>query len=124
MLTFLASALVSLSLMFGAPAPTVPADRPLEAAQEAAQGTCMEDMECWDADTMGNGEQSNISPSELDAWKSVGSRNIVPASPNQALEYVETLDYMPTSFPAGYFAVGSNTSPQVHVMKWVTLHFA
>lgn len=125
MLTFLASALVSLSLMFGAPSPTVSADRPVEAAQQAAQQVCMEDMDCWDADTMGNGEANTITANEHDAWQAVAAYELVPASLNQTLTYIETLDYLPTSFPVGYFALASQTQPQIfHILKWDTLYYA
>jgi hypothetical protein len=84
---------------------------------------CEEDMECWDSSTMGN-KQAGMD-NEQDAWHAVDTLQIVPATPNQALEYVTTLDYFPAELPFDQFAVTSYTQPhKVHVMQWVTLYYA
>jgi hypothetical protein len=124
MLTFLASALVSLSLMFGAPVPSTAAQQPAQAAQQAASSVCMEDMECWDADTMGNGESNTTNHVERDAWDSLTAAGVT-GSPDMALEYVETIANAPHSYPVGYFAITSLESPQTaHVFHWVKLYYA
>lgn len=98
--------------------------QPSQPASQPASVECMEDMECWDSATMGS-TQPALSANELDAWTKVAALELYPASPDQALDYIETLDYLPTSFPVGYFAVESSESPQTyHIMQWVTLYHA
>lgn len=117
MLETLASVILSIALAFGVPASTA------QPVSQPASVTCEEDMPCWDSETMGNLEAG--SAMEQDAWLAVSELALVPASPNQALVYVETLGYLPSSFPRGYFPVGSDTNPQlVHIMQWVTLYYA
>lgn len=113
----LASIILSIALALGAPvSPSQPVSQPVSV-------TCEEDMPCWDSSTMGNLKAGTAM--EQDAWIAVHDLGLVPASPNQALVYVETLDYLPSSFPVGYFPVGSDSQPQlVHVMQWVTLYHA
>jgi hypothetical protein len=98
-----------------------------EASQPVSQPvsvTCEEDMACWDSETMGN-MQAPMSANEADAWEAFNDLGLVPSMPNMSVSYIETLDYLPTSFPTGYFAVGSDSQPQlIHIMKWDMLYYA
>lgn len=117
-MSLFASLILSLSLIMGlSPTSSMPA-LPASVAVD-----CFEDMPCWDSETMGI-QLPALSDDELDAWDALNTSGIV-GSPDVAVEYVETLDYLPASFPVGYFAVVSDTQPHTfHVMQWITLHHA
>lgn len=112
------SLIIVLSIALGAPVqPSQPVSQPIAEV-------CMEDMPCWDSATEGDILPA-LSTNELEAWDTIATWELSPASPNQSLQYIETLDYLPTSFPTGYFAIASQTSPQAyHIMQWVTLYHA
>jgi hypothetical protein len=115
-------AILSIILSLGLGASTY--DSPSVPLSSPSDSVCMEDMECWDSATMGQ-DNTPVSAMEQDAWQAFGELGIVSPDPHQAVEYVETLDYVPSALPLGYFAVGSDTSPHgVHIMKWITIYQA
>lgn len=117
MLQVIISAIVFIASLIGSPV------QPSQPVSQPASIECMEDMPCWDSATMGNLQAGTAN--ENDAYLTIATWELMPSSPDQALQYIETLDYLPTSFPVGYFAVSSQTTPQTfHIMQWVTLHHA
>lgn len=111
------SIILSIALSVG-----LPASLSERVSQPASDVRCEEDMPCWDSATMGQ-QLPPMSANELDAWDTLQGVPIQPSDPRQILEYVETVDRMPAALPIGYFAVESNTQPQVfHVMGWNILY--
>jgi hypothetical protein len=78
----------------------------------------MEDDPCFDSSTMGNLQAGT--PNEQDAYNIIATWDVHPAK-DQMVQYVDTLDYLPTSLPLGYFVVGSEQPHTFHIMQWVTL---
>ena len=118
MLELIISVIISLASLMGGASNTVE-----QASQPSQQAVCTEDMDCWDAATMGQ-VRPRLSASEIEAWERVSELGIVSPSDDWALEYVDTVTYEPT-LPNGYFGLNSPTSENAtHIMHWVYLTHA
>lgn len=123
MITIILSLILSVSAIFGL-APTSQVDIPSIPAPEVGV-SCEEDMECWDPETMGNGQGSN--PMETDAYLSYDALGATPVeSPEQmVLTYVGTHTVAPTNYGPNQFIVSSVQYPSTyHVLQWDTLRHA
>jgi hypothetical protein len=117
------SAIIALSALFGQ-APASQVEAPKGGVDVGVE--CMEDMPCWDPETMGNGHEAN--PMEADAYLSYDALGATPNLNNDMI-----LSYVGTHYTEGpaptlapnQFTVSSVDYPETyHVMQWDTLSHA
>lgn len=116
-MAIISALILTLSILFGGLAQATDA-APTQALTAPTQATCEEDMDCWDAQAMGNGQHDTL---KVDAWETIDTANIhAPEdSPNLMLSYTESTSGQPANLPQGYFALSSNTMPNVyHIFRW------
>lgn len=115
------SAIIALSAIFAQAPSAQVADAPAPAVE------CMEDMPCFDPETMGNSHEAD--PMEADAYASYDALGVAPVETvNQmVLTYVGSYynEAPATQLAANQFAVQSVEYPEVyHVLQWDTLYNA